>query len=55
MFVDQNNRNLGVGTELAQFILERSRRLGLDWTWFTVNLWNSIAVRLYKKFGHADT
>src|SRR5512137_2597118 len=30
IFVDQNHRNLGVGTELARFILEKSRQCGLE-------------------------
>jgi len=51
IFVDQNNRNLGVGTELTQVALEKSRQLGLDSIWLTVNVSNFIAIKLYKKFG----
>ncbi len=51
IFVDQNNRNLGVGTELTQFALEKSRQLGFDSIWLTVNVSNFIAIKLYKKFG----
>jgi len=51
IFVDQNNRNLGVGTELTQIALEKSRQLGLDSIWLTVNVSNFIAIKLYKKFG----
>jgi RimJ/RimL family protein N-acetyltransferase len=51
IFVDQNNRNLGIGTELTQFTLENSRQLGFDSVWLTVNVSNFIAIKLYKKFG----
>jgi len=51
IFVDQNNRNLGIGTELTRFALERSQQLGLDSVWLTVNISNFIAVKLYRKIG----
>ncbi len=51
IFVDQNHRNLGIGTELTQFALERSRQLGYDSIWLTVNVSNFIAIKLYKKLG----
>ncbi len=51
IFVDQNHRNLGVGTELTQFTLEKSRQLGFDSIWLTVNVSNFIAIKLYRKFG----
>jgi len=51
IFVDQNHRNLGIGTELTRFILERSRQFGFDSVWLTVNISNFIAVKLYRKFG----
>jgi len=53
IFVDQNHRNLGIGTELTQFTLEKSRQLGFDSVWLTVNVSNFIAIKLYKKFGFA--
>jgi len=51
IFVDQDHRNLGIGTELTQFTLEKSRQLGFDSIWLTVNVSNFIAIKLYKKFG----
>jgi RimJ/RimL family protein N-acetyltransferase len=51
IFVDQNHRNLGIGTELTQFTLEKSRQLGFDSIWLTVNVSNFIAIKLYRKFG----
>ncbi len=51
IFVDQNHRNVGIGTELTQFALERSRELGFDSVWLTVNISNFIAIKLYRKLG----
>jgi ribosomal protein S18 acetylase RimI-like enzyme len=51
IFVDQNHRNLGVGTELARFILEKSRQCGLELVWLTVRVLNFIAIQLYRKVG----
>jgi len=51
IFIDQNQRNLGIGTELTRFILEKSMQLGLDSVWLTVNVSNFIAIKLYKKLG----
>ena len=57
IFVDQNNRNLGIGTELTRYAFEQSMRLGIDTVWLTVNMLNSVAVKLYRKFGfeYCDT
>ena len=51
IFVDQNHRNLGIGTELTRFTLEKSRQLGFDSVWLVVNVSNFIAIKLYKKLG----
>jgi ribosomal protein S18 acetylase RimI-like enzyme len=51
IFVDQNDRNLGIGTELTRFTLETFKQLGFDSVWLTVNVTNFIAVKLYKKLG----
>jgi RimJ/RimL family protein N-acetyltransferase len=51
IFVDQNHRNLGIGTELTRLALDRSKELGLDSVWLTVNVTNFIALKLYKKLG----
>ncbi len=51
VFVDQNHRNLGIGTELAQFILEKFRALDFESVWLTVRISNFIAIKLYRKVG----
>lgn len=51
IFVDQKHRNLGIGTEMTRFALERSRRLGYESIWLTVSVTNFIAIKLYKKLG----
>ena len=53
IFVDQNHRNVGIGTELTRFSLERSEALGLDSVWLTVTVTNYAAIKLYKKLGFA--
>jgi RimJ/RimL family protein N-acetyltransferase len=57
IFVDQNHRNVGIGTELTRLAMEKSRELGLDSVWLTVNITNFIALKLYKKLGfeYCDT
>jgi diamine N-acetyltransferase len=51
IFVDQNHRNVGIGTELTRFTLENSKQLGFDSVWLTVNVLNFIAIKLYRKLG----
>lgn len=51
IFVDQNHRHVGIGTEMTRLALEKSRELGLDSVWLTVNVTNFIALKLYKKLG----
>jgi len=51
VFVDQNHRNLGIGTELARFILEKFADLHFESAWLTVRVSNFIAIKLYKKVG----
>jgi RimJ/RimL family protein N-acetyltransferase len=51
IFVDQDHRNLGIGTELTRLTLEKSRQLGFDSVWLTVAVTNFIAIKLYKKLG----
>ncbi len=51
IFVDQKHRNLGIGTELARFVLERSGRCGFELIWLTVRVLNFIAIKLYRKVG----
>ena len=51
IFVDQNHRNLGIGTELTRFTLEEFRQRGFELAWLTVRLSNFIAIKLYRKLG----
>ncbi len=51
VFVHQNHRKVGIGTELTRLALEKSRELGLDSVWLTVDMTNFIALKLYKKLG----
>jgi len=51
IFVDQNHRNLGIGTELAQFALQRFGECGFELVWLTVRVLNFIAIKLYRKVG----
>ena len=51
IFVDQNHRNIEVGTELARFILEKFGDLDFELVWLTVRVSNFIAIKLYKKVG----
>jgi|GEM_PF-165893 RimJ/RimL family protein N-acetyltransferase len=50
IFVDQNNRNLGAGTELTRFTIEKARELAFDSIWLTVENSNLIAIKLYRNF-----
>jgi RimJ/RimL family protein N-acetyltransferase len=51
IFVHQDCRNQGVGTELTRWTFERARGLGLQSIWLTVAMSNFIAIRLYRKLG----
>ena len=51
VFVDQDHRNLGIGTELARFILEKFADLHYESAWLTVRVSNFIAIKLYRKVG----
>jgi RimJ/RimL family protein N-acetyltransferase len=51
IFVEQDHRNIGIGTELTRFALEKSSQLGYDSIWLTVSVSNFIAIKLYKKLG----
>ena len=51
IFVDQDHRNLGIGTELGGFALELFRHHGFELVWLTVRVLNYVAIKLYKKFG----
>jgi ribosomal protein S18 acetylase RimI-like enzyme len=49
--VDQNHRNLGIGTELAWFILKKFGDLGFEYVWLTVRVLNFAAIKLFRKVG----
>jgi GNAT superfamily N-acetyltransferase len=51
IFVHQDCRNLGVGTELTKWTFERARGLGFQSVWLTVAMNNFIAIKLYRKLG----
>ncbi|MGE5842629.1 MAG: GNAT family N-acetyltransferase [Deltaproteobacteria bacterium] len=51
VFVDQNHRNRGIGTELARFSLERFGELNFEYAWLTVRVLNFIAIKLFRKVG----
>jgi ribosomal protein S18 acetylase RimI-like enzyme len=51
IFVHQNDRNRGVGTQLTLTVLEHAKNLGLTKIWLMVGTYNFTAIRLYKKCG----
>jgi RimJ/RimL family protein N-acetyltransferase len=53
IFVHQDYRNLGIGTELTRLTLEKATELGCKTVWLTVSVTNFIATRLYLRVGFA--
>ena len=51
IFVHQDFRNLGIGTELTGLTLEKARGLGFKSVWLTVAMTNFVAIKLYRKLG----
>ena len=51
VFVDQNHRNRGVGTELTRFSLEEFGQRGFELVFLTVRVLNFIAIKLYRRLG----
>jgi len=51
IFVHQNHRDLGIGTELARFNLEKFGDLDFEFAWLTVRVINFIAIKLFRKVG----
>jgi len=51
IFVDRENRGLGVGWALTLVVIERAEELGLQNIWLTVDAYNFRATRLYKRCG----
>lgn len=51
IFVHQDCRNLGIGTELTKWTFELARERGFESIWLTVAMTNFAAVKLYRKLG----
>jgi GNAT superfamily N-acetyltransferase len=51
VFVHQEARNRGIGTELTRSALDLARDLCFDTTWLTVEASNYVAIRLYRRTG----
>jgi diamine N-acetyltransferase len=51
IFVHQDYRNLGIGTELTRLTLKKAKDLGFNTVWLTVAITNVIAMRLYRRVG----
>src|SRR5512139_3886538 len=55
IFVDQDNRGLGVGSELTALAISESAKARVSSIWLTVDATNHVAIRLYRKFGFTFT
>jgi GNAT superfamily N-acetyltransferase len=55
IFVDQDNRHIGVGSELTALAVGESGKAGFSSVWLTVDATNHVAIRLYRKFGFTFT
>jgi len=51
IFVNQNYRNLGVGTELTRSTLKEAKGLGFQSVWLSVETSNFVAMKLYRNSG----
>jgi RimJ/RimL family protein N-acetyltransferase len=51
IFVHQDFRNSGIGTELTWLTIQKAKKLGLKSIWLTVSMNNFIAIKLYRKQG----
>lgn len=51
IFVDQDFRNRGIGTQLTCMALDRAKEMSLKAVWLTVERFNFRAIALYKRFG----
>lgn len=51
IFVDQDFRNLGIGSQLTRLTIEKGRELAYHSVWLTVENSNLIAIKLYRNFG----
>jgi ribosomal protein S18 acetylase RimI-like enzyme len=51
IFVHQDFRNVGIGTQLSRATLKRAESLASKSVWLTVAVTNFVAIRLYRKLG----
>jgi GNAT superfamily N-acetyltransferase len=51
IFVHQDFRNLGIGTELTGLTVVKAKAMGLSSMWLTVATSNFIAIKLYRSLG----
>jgi len=55
LFVHQNHRGVGVGSDLLGIIMLEAQCLGVSTLWLSVERSNKMAIRLYRKFGFEFT
>jgi RimJ/RimL family protein N-acetyltransferase len=51
IFVHQDFRNSGIGTELTRLSIQKAKELGLKSVWLTVSMNNFVAIKLYRNQG----
>ena len=51
IFVHQDFRNFGIGTELMRLTIGKAKELGFKSIWLTVAMTNFVAIKLYRKLG----
>jgi RimJ/RimL family protein N-acetyltransferase len=51
VFLREDRRGRGLGTELNRTVVDAARNRGLDGLWLTVEPWNRAAIRSYEKVG----
>jgi N-acetylglutamate synthase-like GNAT family acetyltransferase len=51
IFIHQDFRNSGIGTELTRLSIQKAKELGLKSVWLTVSMNNFIAIKLYRNQG----
>ena len=51
IFIDRHDRNCGVGTEMTRYAFDTARASGLTVMFLTVEVFNFLAIGLYRKLG----
>ena len=51
IFVDQDFRNLGIGSKLTRVVINKARELSYQSIWLTVENANGVAIKLYRNCG----